>query len=510
MAYRLEKEPSGDYAIVIDGWEKGIAPDPYTGPSQLLSVNLNTPGEVSVGYPLTQNTTSGATLGVPVSDSVRFFVYGSAGVPTGSPQSFAILDADGHVFENASIAGAYTFLSASNSTSGSSNLDGIAYWLGYLFKTRGSNIDYWDGSVWHTGWKTTLLGNVKHQMYVASDNVLYITNGNFLASITAPSPTVFDPTNTTTYAFSITKLELPVTDIAISIAEVGAGNSAQSTLLIGGTQNAIYPWDKTSSSFALPIYVGDSYIKNMVSVNQNVFIFPGNTTGRGRIYITNGSQADEWFKIPDHIFGELDPYYEWGDAIFHRNNLIFGFLPSENSGAAAIQNINYVWAIDLETKAFRAISQLSTTSSFFSSATSLIPTYNLSSPGFGYIVGASDGLAGSTHSSISYSGTTAGIGFASIETELIPVGTFLQKKTFSQIEFKLRSPLQSGEDIQMLVQLDNSSLSSNLVFSPTPTTGSISAVAPVNFQNNQWLRLIINTTGNNALSGVRLKEIRIR
>lgn len=508
--YRFEKEPNGEYAIVIDGFDKGIAPDPYSGANGLFSVNLNVPQEVSTGYALTTSTTSGATLGAPVSDSVRFFSYGTPGVPTGSPQSFAILDADGHVFESTSITGTWTFLSSSNSTSGSSNLDGIAYWLGFLFKTRGSNIDYWDGSTWHTAWQTTLSSGVKHYMYVASDNVLYITNGNFLASITAPSPTAFNPTTPATYAFSTTKLELPVIDIAISIAEVGAGNSAQSTLLVGGTQNAIYPWDKLSPVFALPIYVGDSYIKNMVSVNQNVFIFPGNTTGRGRIYITNGSQADEWFKIPDYIFGELDPYYEWGDAIFHRNNLVFGFLPSENSGAAAIQNFGYVWAIDLETKAFRAISQLPSTSSFFTNATSLIPTYNLSSPGFGYIVGATDGTAGTNHSSISYSGTTAGIGTASIITDLVPIGTFLQKKTFTQVEFKLRSPMQSGEAISISARTDNSGLQQPLTFSPTPTTGSISGVAPVNFQNNQWLNFFVNLTGNSATSGMQLKEIRIR
>lgn len=507
---RYEKEPSGDYAIVIDGFDKGIAPDPYSGTNSLLSVNINTPGEVSVGYPLTANTTSGATLGPPIADSVRFFGYGSPGAPTGSPQSFAMLDSNGRVWESTSITGTWTFLASGETHSGASSTDGLAYWLGYLFKTRGANIDYWDGSTWTNGWQTTLSGGVKHFMYVASDNVLYTTNGNFLSSITAPTPTSFDPTNVATYAFSTSKLQLPVTDQAISLAEVGGGNSPQSTLLIGGTMNAIYPWDKVSSSFALPIYVADSYIKNMVSVNQNAFIFPGNTTGRGRIYITNGSQADEWFKIPDYLFGELDPYYEWGDAIFHRNNLIFSFLPSENSGAAAIMNYRYVWAIDLETKAFRAISDLPVTLSFYSNATCLIPTYNLSSKGFGYIAGASDGTDGANHSSISYSGTTVGIGFASLTTDLIPIGTYLQKKTFSQVEFKLRSPLQSGETLAISPRLDSSSTGSPLTFSPTITTGSISGVAPVTFQGNQWLQFFVSLTGNSALSGVQLKEIRIR
>lgn len=507
---RYEKEPSGDYAIVIDGFDKGIAPDPYSGINSLLSVNISTPGEVSVGYPLTASTTSGATLGPPIADSTRLFSYGVGAGTATSPQSFAMLDSNGRVWESTSVSGTWTFLASNETHAGASNLDGVAYWLGFLFKTRGANIDYWDGSTWVNAWKTTLTTNFKHYMYVASDNVLYITNGNYLASITAPTPGAFDPTNAATYAFSVTKLQLPVTDVAISLAEVGGGSTPQSTLLIGGSLNAIYPWDKVSSSFALPIYVGDSYIKNMVSVNQNAFIFPGNTTGRGRIYITNGSQADLYFKIPDYIFGEIDPYYEWGDAIFHRNNLVFSFLPSENSGAAAIQNYRYVWAIDLATKAFRAISDLPVTSNFYSNANCLISTLNLSAKGFGYIVGASDGSDGTNHSSISYSGTTAGIGFASLTTDLIPIGTYLQKKTFTQVEFKLRSPLQSGETLAISPRLDSSSTGSPLTFSPTIATGSISGVAPVTFQGNQWLQFFISLTGNSALSGVQLKEIRIR
>ncbi len=506
MAYRYEKQPNGKDAIVINGWENGIAPDPYSGLGRMLAVDLETPGEVAVGYPVTASTTSGATLGVPIADSTRYFVYGTPGVPTGSAQSYAILDANGRVWESTSISGTWTFLSSSNSNTGSSNLDGLCYWLGYLFKTRGANIDYWNGSTWATGWKTDLTGTTKHFMYVGSDNVLYITNGNWLASISAPTPTAFDPTSSGTYAYSKNKLQLPVTDISLSIAEVGSGGSGASTLLIGGTQNAVYPWDKVSSSFALPIYVADSYIKLMISVNQNVFIFPGNTGGRGRIYITNGSQADLYFKIPDYIFGEQDPYYEWGDAIFHNNNLVFGFFVDPNSGSAPLLSTQ-VWAISLHTKAFRSISEIPASGTAKSNATVLIAAPNPKGPGFSYIVGWDDN---GSAPGIGYSGTIAGFNStgAIITTDLIPVGTFLQKTTFSQVEFKLRSPLQSGESIQITPLVDGVP-GSALTFSPTPTTGSISAYALINFEKAQWLSFQIQTIGNSASSGVRLRELRV-
>ncbi len=504
MAYRLEKEPNGDTAIVIDGWEKGSAPDPYSGINRMYVVNLSVPGEVSVGYPITANTVSG-TLGAPIADSTRRFGYTSPGAPEAT-QSFAILDADGHVFESTSganaVTGTWTYLSSNATLSGASSSDGLAYWNGWLFKFRNDKVDYWNGSVWVNGWKT-ITGNCKHFAYVATDDTLYFTNNNFLGSLTAATPSSFDPTSSGTYVFSPTKLELPIYDVALSLAEVGGGNTPQSTLLIGGSLNAIYPWDKTSSSFALPIYVGDSYIKNMVSVNQNAFIFPGNTQGRGRIYITNGSQANLFYKIPDYLFGEQDPYFIWGDAIFHRNNLIFGMFVEKNSNAGLLNSAE-IFALDLETKMFRSISEVP--GSLKGNATALISAADFTLPGFGFIAGWNDN--NSTYG-IGYSGTTAGIGGGTVITDLIPIGTFMQKKTFTQVEYKLRSPLEAGESIVVTPLIDGTQ-GTNLVFSPTVTTGAISGVAPVNFQGNQWLQFSVILTGNSATSGVRLKELRIR
>lgn len=511
MAYKLEKEPTGKYALVIDGWQEGIAADPYSGINRMRVVDLETPGEVAVGYPITTSTTSasgGVTLSTPIADSTRWFGYTASGAfsgsPSGSPQSFAMLDSAGYVWESSSITGTWTALQSNSTVTGATADDGLAYWLGRLFKTRGANIDFWNGSTWTNGWQTTLTAGFKHYMYVGSDNVLYITNGNYLASVTANSVSSFDTGNSGTFTFNAQKLALPYTDVAISIAEVGQGSAGNSMLLVGGIMNAIYPWDKTSVSFNLPIYVAESYIRLMVSANQNAFIFPGNQQGRGRIYITNGSQASEFFKMPDYVFGEQDPYYVWGDAIFHRNNLIFGCFVTQNSGSGTLTSDN-VWAIKLDdSKAFRGISR------FFSAnlkgnATSLISTANLSSPGFGYIVGWTDG----TTPHIGYSGTTVGIGSGDLITDKIPVGTFLDKMTFTNVEFKLRSPLESGENIVIAPIVDGTT-GSSLTFNPTPTTGSISGYASVNFQNAQWLGFDVTLTGNSATSGVRLKEIRIR
>lgn len=511
MAYRVEKEDNEVNAIVIDGWEKGIAPDPYSGLNRLLSVDLETPGEIAVGYGITTSTTSGGTLGKPIASSKRLFPsYGTpVGIPTGSVQSYAILDADGQVWESTSITGTWTFLSSSNSTTGSTNKDGVVYWLGYLFKTRGANIDYWNGSTWTTGWQTTLDVGVKHQMYVATNNQLYITNGNTIARVFAPDPSAFAPGTPETFDFNIAILSLPVTESALSLVEIGGGNSAQSTLLIGGSFNAIYPWDKLSTSFSLPINVADGYIGKMVAVNQNAFIFPGNTGGRGRIYRTNGSQADLYFKIPDYVFGVQDPYFEWGDVIFHNNNLIFGLFPLLNSNSTVPTGVTsrQVWALNLDTGAFRSISAI-VAASLKAKASVLISAVSPSGPGFSYILGWDDNTSPGTQG-IGYSGTTAGVGSSDFYTDLMPVGTAFDKRTFTQVEFKLRTPLVAGETIRIFPIVDGVE-GTELSFQPTVTTGSISGVANQTFQGAQWLQFYVSMTGNSASSGVRLKEIRLR
>lgn len=508
MAYRFEKEQNGEIALVIDGFDKGIAPDPYSGMNKLNTVDLETPGEVAIGYPFTSNETSGASLGNPIAKSVRYFpTYATPTGGTGAAQSYAILDASGRVWESTSITGTYTFLSSSNLTTSSSANDGVVYWLGYLFKTRGTDIDYWNGSTWATGWQTTLTSGVPHFMYVATNNQLYITNGDSIARIFAPTPASFDPTNTGTFTFNAAILDIPTQDTAISLCEVGGGNSSGSTLLIGGALNAIYPWDKLSTSFNLPIYVADPYIKKMISVNQNAFIFPGNTAGRGRIYITNGAQAELFYKIPDYLSGQQDPYIIWGDAMFHRNNLVFGAYFSPNSGSGNILT-NQLWAINLDTKAFRGITELPSNGNNPTNAKVLIPATNPSTSGFSYIFASEN----STNYVIGYSGTTAGVGSGYqgiIITDRMPVGTFTQKKTFSQIEYKLRTPLQSGESITVY-PVTEAGAQTSLSFSPTSASEEISGYAPVTFQANQWLQFEIRLVGNSATSGARLRELRIK
>ena len=277
MAWHIEQN-TGD--LVIDGWDKGIAPDPYSGANQIYNANINTVlGEVSVGFPLTAASTSGATLGVPISRATA--------LSAGSLVGYFILDDTGQVFSSTTMTGTWTYLASNSTLTGASSLDCLFYYKGYLFKTRTDHLDYWTGSTWVNGWNPANGGSgagsiistaTTHFALVGQDDVVYITNGSGVASLFEKAGQTFDPTNTATFTYNAkpynaNALAIPSYDSAISLAELGVN------LLVGGTQNAIYPWNRIATTYSYPIICSETFMNRMVTANNNVFIFTGQIQG---------------------------------------------------------------------------------------------------------------------------------------------------------------------------------------------------------------------------------------
>ncbi len=106
-----------------------------------------------------------------------------------------------------------------------------------------------------------------------------------------------------------------------------------------------------------------------------------------------------------------------------------------------------------------------------------------------------------------------------IDSDKIAIGQFLNKRTFSNLEFKLSQPLVSGEKIKILVRvgLDNSQSPDDatagytLVGETTYSANTISDVYPVTFEMSQWIQFRIKTSSTSSNpSYVRLREIRLR
>lgn len=345
--------------------------------------------------------------------------------------------------------------------------------------------------------ETNYPATVSHFALVGQDNAVYFCNTNYVGSIIVLPGQEFDPSDVDTYTYNNFALAIPVEDSSTCLAELGVN------LLIGGTKNQIYPWDRVSTSYSYPILLAENNVQQMVTVNTNTYIFAGQ---RGKIYITNGSQAQFFKKVPDHLSGTTTPYYTWGGATFNRNQLFFGVQATTNAGVA-INQYGGLWAIDLVTNGIRLINQLSY-GTYSGIASAIFPLLGSpTSDGYGLLIGWYTTIGGIDKGSANpYTG-----GQSYFDCDMIPIGTYLKPFTGSQIEWKTSTPLVSGENIQLYWR---SNITGSYTLIPTDTSsliGVLSDVVKVNFEKVQWIQLrAVLTSTDTTPSYCRLTEIRIR
>jgi hypothetical protein len=242
-------------------------------------------------------------------------------------------------------------------------------------------------------------------------------------------------------------------------------------------------------------------VPKMLTVNTNAYIFMGN---RGRIYVTNGSQAQLYKKIPDFLSGTVEPYFTWGGVGFNKNQMYFGVLGQTNA-LSANNNFGGLWAIDMDSGSLRLVNQLSY-GSYAGYCTLFIPLTTTGAAGSGFYAGWDNNASGYGMDVSASTPYTSGQSY--VVSDAIPIGNFLNKYTPTNIEFKLSVPLVSGESIQLLSAQNVNGSYTNI--GTESTAGVISAVFPFTDQQFQWLLIkAVLTSTSSSPSYVRLKEIRI-
>lgn len=314
------------------------------------------------------------------------------------------------------------------------------------------------------------------------------------------------------YTANLQALSLPSYETALSIAELGVN------LMIGGKTNNLYPWDRTpvvsgqgivSNSYNYPILLPEANIQQLLTVNNLLYCFAGS---KGNIYITNGQTATGALSVPDYVTGQIEPYFSWGATMYGRGRVWFSV--QQGSGTS---NVGGVWSFVPSTNFFVGqdvgaslrLEHQNSYGTYSGYASVLLLNPNQAAQGIQYFSGWTNG-----------SGTTFGIdnsdttpytgGQTLIETDLIETGTFLKKRTFSNIEFKFAAPLVSGESIAINFRTDING-------TWTPLTGQVvensllSGYYTVDFEKSQWVQfqVLLTSTGTNP-TFARLTELRIR
>lgn len=337
-------------------------------------------------------------------------------------------------------------------------------------------------------------------------NTFYPTNAAAVAfASSGPAAVTFTPQ----------QVNLPFYETAQCLAELGT------QIIIGGRTNTIYPYSNligqiTASDF---ITLPENNIVNMVTVNNMVYILAGN---KGNIYITNGSAASVATSVPDYCAGiagtpssYIEPYFTWGGLMYVRGRVYFSI---QDQTASKAGNCGGVWSftptenlyIGQDTGIGLRLENQASYGTYSGMSNLLIPsqvqtakspqywncwTSSISSPAYG----------------IDFTNTTTSTS-AIIETELVPTGTVLDKKTFSQVEYKLASPLAVGESVAISYRKNGTESFTSCGTAKVESATALSGYFSANFEKTQWiqLKIVLNPLSNSSTSFVRLEEVIIR
>src|SRR3990167_4972854 len=133
----------------------------------------------------------------------------------------------------------------------------------------------------------------RHHAIVGQDDIVYFTDGRFVGSIKQASGSTFDPATTSTYTGNDQALDTPTSEVLVHLEELGVNLLAASS-----TSNKIYPWDRVSDSFTLPLIVPEKNVHRMKNIGNTVYILAGS---KGNIYTTTGSIVRFFKKIPEQM-----------------------------------------------------------------------------------------------------------------------------------------------------------------------------------------------------------------
>jgi hypothetical protein len=357
----------------------------------------------------------------------------------------------------------------------------------YLFVFRNAAIDVInvygttqiETPTWSNSWKSLNSGagsGNSHHCVLGQDNMLYFCDDRYIGSIRETAGYVFDPDDVESYTFNNQALDLPQNEIANWMDELGTN-----LLIAGLNYDKIYPWDRISDSFSLPLQVPEYSIKKIKNLGNIIYILAG---AKGNIYTTQGTYVKHFKKLPDYAVNNtatLQPNsITWGGIAIKNGALIFGVLSynsSENSG---------VWILYPDGRLL--LDNIPTTAG---TAKCLFADNDF------YYIGYTSGADYST--TIRYT-NYEGI----VHTELFKVGTKTDPATYSTIEVQIAKPASSGH-VRIKYRTDTSStFNTTALITCTADSTNTSFKSDVGLINIENIQLQVEIDGLMELVEVRL------
>ena len=420
------------------------------------------------------------------------------------------LDNTGQLWFYTSTTSAYdntaSWILISGNTLSNNSGNGLAYIVSssgvtYLFCVSNGNMDVLNVSTfisayvatWTTAWMAlnSPVGYIyPHFSLLAQDNKIYVCDGRYIDSISEKTGQNFDPTSAPTYTQTLKALSLPSYAQSRCLEELGVN------LLIGDkNSNYIYPWDRTSTSFTVPLRVAENNIWRMKNVDNTVFILAGT---KGHIFETTGYAVLRVMKVPEYLTGGT---VTWGGVEKVSGAFLFGITAPTTAAGGVYKLYSTVGAF-----AGSIVGSLICDETPSIGATN--PTAILSDnvPDEFYFIGYAGGidLLDNTNRTSNYE--------SYVESDIIPVGTYAQQKTFQNIEYKLDyQPTAGAIRLSMRSNLNGNYTVLTGDSGTENTTGVLSNLYPCGvLQNVQWAQFKVEMKGGTGTNTPRLRELRLR
>jgi hypothetical protein len=364
---------------------------------------------------------------------------------------------------------------------------------------------------------TSVFGNPSDIITPSTSHTLIFNTYSPLYNSGAGSPTyVFSP-----QAFTLPTN--PITEVAQCITEVASGQ-----LIVGCQSNVLYTFTLGSPLATSLVPLPENNTTFLINVNNMAYAFSGN---KGNIYVSNGSTASPVLTIPDYCAGlagtptsYIEPFFIWGGAMYLRGRI---FCSLRDQTASKTGLCGGIWSfipqqafyIQQDSGLGLRMENVNSYASFSNGvytnngmATVLLPSQTQNAIAPQYFSAWQSTYSPTSTAGIDGTQVSPNVGQPSvIETDFIPSGTFLQKKTFERIEYKVSSPLLSGESVSInyrLTPTDAWSSFQNLQTESNMLSGYYTPSGT--FQFTQWTQFQVILTGiTSSPSFNRLFELRI-
>lgn len=491
MAYKFTKSTTGGQQIIFNGWEKGVANSPLEGLGQVVNMNVySKPGRAIIQQKATQVLSGMSGIG-------KWFVRNPLN------QDIYSLDSSGVVRISTDNGDTWSTVSGNTTTSASGN--GLGIWLSpndktkaFLFVARNALLDVYNISTttWTNGWQSLESTSGDHMMYTGLDNILYIGNRSYVATFEEVLGSTFVPGTSSTYKWNNKALDIPSQYDIQTLSPLGTNLMiGASTGFVGSTglssDSQIFPWDRVSDTFTLPIQINDLGVNQLFTRNNILYI---NSGLKGDIRYTNGSDTQMFRELYNlNLENTLRPYAGAMNAL--GEEILFGVgvrgLSTDTGplGVYSTKDETYVLRNTVSTGEttkvqIGAILAISDSEYVFSWAKDTGSTTR--------------GIDKVGKDSLLYSNY-----LAYIETDLVYVGDFIRSQNFSRIQFQLAKPLVGGQGIKIEYRKNLSDSFTTIGTWDFATIGSrLSYESDASINNAEWIQLKIslNPSTNGLLS----------